>query len=269
MTPEERQMLDALADRIRSAPQQAPDAEADQAIRQLVAGRPDTTYLLAQTVLMQDFALRNAQAQIADLQGQLQAAQQQPRSSGSFLGNLFGSHGPASSVPPGTTAPSSGPWTRSAPPQPDYVPQPVAYSTGYAPVVMQPSQTSSFLRSAATTAAGIAGGALLFEGINSLFSGHPGGYMGAGMGGWGPGWGGGGGDFGPRESISETTINNNYYDDRPSDAPEHHQDTSYQPDQNFDQGGGYQDASDTSTDFGSSDDFSGGGDSGGGGSDYA
>ena len=39
---------------------------------------------------------------------------------------------------------------------------------------MQPSQTGDFLRGAATTAAGVAGGALLFQGINSLFSGHGG-----------------------------------------------------------------------------------------------
>jgi hypothetical protein len=43
---------------------------------------------------------------------------------------------------------------------------------------MQPSQTSGFLRNAATTAAGVAGGALLFQGINSLFSGHHGGLLG-------------------------------------------------------------------------------------------
>lgn len=256
MTPEERQMLGALAERIRNAPSQNVDAEADQFIRQLTAERPDTAYLLAQTVLMQDFALRNAQSQIADLQRQLQAAQQ-PKSTGSFLGGLFGSHGPASTVPPASTPPA-GPWTRSAPPPADY-PQPVQYA-GYAPVVMQPSQTSSFLRSAATTAAGIAGGALLFEGIQSLFSGHPMGYGGYAE----PmGWGGG---FGPRESVSETIINNNYFDS-PAQAPEHHnvdyQPADYQPDQASGDQGWVQDDSavqDTS-DFGG--DFSAG-DSGGG-----
>ncbi len=33
--------------------------------------RPDTAYVLAQTVIMQDFALRNAKSQIEDLQRQL------------------------------------------------------------------------------------------------------------------------------------------------------------------------------------------------------
>ena len=222
MTPEERQMLAQLVTRIKSAPTQDHDPEADQEIRGLTLARPDATYILTQTVLMQDFALRNAQAQIADLQRQLQTAQSQPRASGSFLGGLFGG-----AQPQPQAAPTAGPWGQAQP-------QPAAYaSPAYAPVVMQPSQTSGFLRSAATTAAGIAGGALLFEGIQSLFS-HPG-YGGfvepMGMGG---GWGGGG--FGPRESVSETIINNNtttnYYDDQGRGA-DPVQTSDYQPDPNF------------------------------------
>jgi hypothetical protein len=248
MTPEESQMLSALVDRIKAAPAQDHDAEAEKVIAGLVAARPDTTYLLTQTVLMQDFALRNAQAQIAELQRQVQA-NQAPKPSGSFLGGLFASRPAPSSVPP------TGPWVQT--PQP-MAPQPTAYAQpGYAPVTMQPAQTSGFLRQAATTAAGIAGGALLFEGISSLFSGHQGygGFMGGGgmMGGGGGPWGGG--DF-SRESISETTIvNNNYYDEPAggSTGP-----ADYTPDPGFDQSdSGFQDTS--------SSDFSGGG---GGSDDY-
>jgi hypothetical protein len=188
MTPEERQLLTALADRLTASPAQQRDPEADEMIRRLLQARPDAPYLMAQTVIMQDFALRNAQARIADLQGQLDAARQAPPRQGGFLGGLFG----ATTPPQG----QGGPWgTRAAPPQ--YV-QPDPY---YGGPVMQSSQTSGFLRSAAQTAVGVAGGALLFEGIQSLFSGHQG---------FGGGFGGG---FGPTESLSETTIVNNYYDD--------------------------------------------------------
>lgn len=259
MTPEERQLLTALSDRIRQTPAQDRDPEAERMIGQLVQARPDTPYVLAQTVIMQDFALRNAQSQIAELQRQLQEARSAPppRQGGSFLGNLFGTQpAPAPSVPP------SGPWGQAAyappPPQP-------AYPPAYQPVMMQPSQTSGFLRQAATTAAGIAGGALLFEGIQSLFSGH------AGYGGFGPGYGGGpalwGGEgFAPRESLSETTIINNYGDTNVTEPAPERRDAGYQPDANtgdqgYDQGdSGYQDASDQ--------DFSGGSDDLGGDSDY-
>jgi hypothetical protein len=60
---------------------------------------------------------------------------------------------------------------------------------------MQPSQTSGFLRNAATTAAGVAGGALLFQGINSLFSGHHGGLLGGDLSG-----------VKPADSLSAATV---------------------------------------------------------------
>jgi hypothetical protein len=73
---------------------------------------------------------------------------------------------------------------------------------------MQPSQTGGFLRSAAQTAAGVAGGALLFQGINSLFSGHSG-LMGGS---------GGLGALTHRDSLSETTVANNHSGDDPGQA---------------------------------------------------
>ncbi len=197
MTPEEHQLLTRLAERIRSTPPQQKDTEADQLLQQLVRERPDTVYILAQTVLMQDFALRNAQAQIEQLQRQL--SEEQPpseRSSGSFLGGLFGGGGQQQYQPRPSSGsvPSVNPWgTR---PSGDYPPpQEQGYSRdGPSGPVMQPSQTSGFLRNAATTAAGVAGGALLFQGINSLFSGHHGSLL--------------GGDFSsmrPAESLSGAT----------------------------------------------------------------
>jgi hypothetical protein len=57
----------------------------------------------------------------------------------------------------------------------------------------------SFMRTAGTTAAGVAGGALLFEGVSSLFGGH--------------GFGGGGFGGGREENVT-----NNYYDDDNDDG---------------------------------------------------
>ena len=206
MTPEERQLLTRLAERIRSTAPQQKDTEADQLLQQLMRERPDTVYILAQTVLMQDFALRNAQAQIEDLQRQL-SQEQSPseRGSGSFLGGLFGGGGPQPQPRPSSgSVPNVNPWGTTRP-SGDYPPSPPGpgYS-GYGPSgpVMQPSQTSGFLRNAATTAAGVAGGALLFQGINSLFSGHHGSLL--------------GGDFSsmrPTDSLSETAAASAHYGD--------------------------------------------------------
>jgi len=245
MTPEERQMLTGLADRIKSAPTQQRDEEAAVLIRDLVQVRPDTAYILAQTTLMQDFALRTAQAQIADLQRQLAEARPAPAASGgSFLGGLFGG---GASVP---AAGTGGPWVR---PQTAYT-QPAYAQPAYAAPVLQPSQTSGFLQNAAQTAVGIAGGMLLFQGMESLFSGHSGGFGGYGGGPWGGG-GFGGGGYGPTENITETVVNNNYYDTPGGGQPQSDfaqdpadlQDNSGYTDTGFDDGGG---------DFGGSDDQS-------------
>src|SRR5271155_1565013 len=204
MEPQERELITTLLTRLQSASGQPKDPEADTLIRQAMTQMPDAPYYLVQTVLIQDLSLHNAQNRIAELERQLAslpAPQQQPTS---FLGGLLGRSQPQQ-------APPSGPWTRApqaAPPQPPQYAQP-----GYAPQpgYAQPAPAgglfggggNSFLRSAATTAAGVAGGALLFEGISSLF-GHGyasglGGLGGMGMGGMGMGGG-----------ISETVINNNY-----------------------------------------------------------
>ena len=179
MTPQERELLTSLIGRLRQAPAQAKDQEADQLIAQLVRERPDAAYVLAQTVLIQDYSLHQAQARIAELESQPAAA----GGAGSFLGNLFGRPQPAAAPPPPPQQPqqpAAGPWGG----------QPAAGGFGQ-------GGGGSFLRSAAATAAGVAGGALLFSGIQSLF-GH-------GFGGLG---GFGGTALAAQPSITETVINN-------------------------------------------------------------
>src|SRR5712675_2462741 len=213
MTPQEKELLTTLLYRLKNAPTQAKDPEADALIRQAIAERPDLPYYLVQTVLIQDLSLHQAQQRITDLEKQLADAQQAAKPSvGSFLGGLFGQRAPA---PVGSTPPSAGPWTRSpqvaaAPPaQPYAQPQPGYAQPGYGQPMGGPGGMmggaggmmggmgggGGFLRSAAATAAGVAGGALLFQGISSLFGNHyAGGLMGAGM---TPGLG--------------ETVTNNYY----------------------------------------------------------
>ncbi len=185
MTPQERDLLTTLLARLKNTANQPKDPEADALIRQAMAEQPDAPYFLAQTVLIQDLSLHNAQNQIAELEKQLTDAQQQAARPAptSFLGGLFGSRQPAPPASGAGSAPPAGPWTRApqvaaAPPaQPWGQPNPQG---GYG----QPMGAgggfmggggmggSGFLRSAATTAAGIAGGALLFQGIESLFGQH-------------------------------------------------------------------------------------------------
>lgn len=221
MEPQERDLITTLLTRLKDAGGQPKDTDADALIRQAMTQMPDAPYYLVQTVLIQDLSLHNAQNRIADLERQVASLSAPPQRT-SFLGGLLG----GGSQPAAPSAPQSGPWTRApqAPPpgyaQGGYAPQPGYAQPGYAqPGYAQPGAApagggmfggggNSFLKSAAATAAGVAGGALLFEGISSLF-GHGyasglGGFGGMGMGGMGMGGMGMGG------GISETVINNNY-----------------------------------------------------------
>ena len=182
MTADERNMLTDLANKIAQTPAPPKDTEAEDFIRTRIGNRPDALYLMTQTVLIQNMALQQAQQQLAQMQGS--ASSQGQVSGGSFLGG----GGQRSSY---GSAPGGG-YNSAPPPQ---------YSAPYAAA---PAGQPSFLRGAAQTAAGVAAGALAFEGVRSLFE-HPG-YGGGGgfFGGGGEGYMGGGA---PQEEIV-----NNYYD---------------------------------------------------------
>jgi uncharacterized protein len=247
MTPDERKMLSDLADRIAQTPPPPKDPEAEELIRKRIGSRPDALYLMTQTVLIQNLALQQAQEQIQQLQRGMQPAPESPGAS--FLGQQAGTRaaGPAYSTR------SAGQQRYSAPP-PQYAPPSQAAPS--------PSGAPSFLRGAAQTAAGVAAGALAFEGIQALFS-HPG-YGGGGFGGLGGGAGFMGGTPGGE------TIVNNYYDGPGGDASGLGNDV-YAPDDttNLDDTGNVQDVADVDDssqfdDSGQYDDASDFGDGGGG-----
>jgi uncharacterized protein len=220
MTPQESTMLNDLVNKIKQTQLPEKDEEAEQYLKQSLAGTPDALYILAQTVLVQNIALNQAKAQVQELQQQLQEvesrAQQPPAPAQhtSFLGNLLGRH--EQPVPPPLPPPENFP-PQGYPPRPaaapQYYPPPPAYAPQYAaapPAPPPPSGGSSFLRSAATTAAGVAAGALAFEGVESILHG-----FGHGGGGFSePSFGGGGfGGGGLGERPVEETVINNYNED--------------------------------------------------------
>ena len=213
MTPQEEQLLDSLIERVNQTQLEEKDPDAEALLNQKLAPNPDALYILAQTVLVQNIALDQAKAQVAQLQQQLQQQRPQPAHSTSFLGRLLGEHDPAprtqyqqAPVPPYQPVPQYAPPGQQ---YPGYV-QPQYQQAQYVPVG-QPS----FLRGALQTAAGVAAGALAFEGVESILHGF-------GHGGFGPGYGMGG--FGMGGRPEETIINNNYYDEpgRGAEHGEHH-----------------------------------------------
>jgi hypothetical protein len=200
MTPQERELIAELFDKLASLEKNPRDPEAEKAIVEGVRRAPHALYPLVQTVLVQDEALKVANQRISELQN----AAAQPQQSSGFLGGLFGGHS-SGSVP---SVRSAAPAQYAQPSQPYQQPAPQQSSgSGFG---------GSFLGTAAAAAAGLVGGSLLLGGIRSLFGG---GYGGHGpfagtfdtIGGWGgpaggeiindggPGgapWGTAGGDYG-------------------------------------------------------------------------
>ena len=215
MTPQEEKMLDDLMARVDNTRLDEIDPEAAQRIEEWSARNPNAGYVLAQTVLVQNYALEQAKAQIQNLQQQMaqHPALPQPSKPTSFLGGLFGHKDEPHAAQAGSAYAQPQPQPGYAP-VPEYAaPQQYGQPAGYPPPGYGAPQSyapasggSSFLRSAATTAAGVAAGALAFQGIESLMHGF--GHA-AGFGGSGGGLGSGLGDFGGRP---EETVINNYYD---------------------------------------------------------
>ena len=146
MQPQERDLIADLFGRLQQFENQPRDPEAERLIASYVARQPASPYLLVQTAIVQEEALKQAKARIAELESKAGQASGQ----GSFLGNA-----------------PRGPWGAPAgAPAPASAAQPPAQPWGAAP---QQQAGGGFLRTALTTAAGVAGGALLFEGIRSMF----------------------------------------------------------------------------------------------------
>jgi len=106
MTPQERQLVDDLFDRLAKVENAPRDPDAIAAMQEGLRKAPGAVYTLVQTVLLQDEALKRANAHIQQLEQQAQAPQQS-QSGGGFLDSMrdavFGggqSRGSVPNVPP-------------------------------------------------------------------------------------------------------------------------------------------------------------------------
>jgi hypothetical protein len=164
MTPEERNLVIELFDRLATLEDAQRDPEAERLIRDGLRQAPNATYALVQTVLVQDEALKRADARIRELESG-SAAEVAPRDT-SFLGGMRDSilgrregRGSVPSVRPGEAAPVSPAWNTGT-----QATQPMPAAPAGAP--MAPG--GSFLGTAAAAAAGVIGGSLLLSSIRSM-----------------------------------------------------------------------------------------------------
>ena len=170
MTPQENDLLQKFLAQLAQAIVSAKDPEAQAMISRAVAQQPDAAYLLVQRALLLERALQQAKSQLSWLHEQRD-------------GSDGGRH-------TWTQTPSSTPATAPAlasPPQAQAAPQTGGTGSGW----------GGFLGNAATTAAGVAGGAFLFQGLEDLFGHRGGGFVGGSA---------------PTETVENVTVND-YSDD--------------------------------------------------------
>ncbi len=161
MTPQETELLNAFLAQLTQVRGIAKDPAADALIAQAVANQPDAAYLLVQRSLLQDQALEEAKHQIEILESDLRGARAPAApSAGGFLSGVSAwGRKPAAAGAPAFAG------TRNQ------TATPLA-SAPLPPSAPQQGGGSSFLGRAAATAAGVVGGAFLFQGISQLMGNH-------------------------------------------------------------------------------------------------
>jgi hypothetical protein len=191
MTPQERQLVDDLFDRLSKLESAPRDPDAIAAISDGLRKAPSAVYALVQTVLLQDEALKRANSRIQELEGG-GAGEQHP--AGGFLDSMretvFGQNPQRGSVPnvrppdlPGRPVWNSGQVMQQTQPPGQYDQGP--YNQPYGQPYGAPQGPGglmggglmgggggSFLGTAAAAAAGMVGGSLLLGSIRSMMGGN-------------------------------------------------------------------------------------------------
>lgn len=151
MDNQDRQAIEGLFARLREVERQAGprDHEAENFIRERMAQQPGAPYYMAQTIVMQDYALQEAQRRIEELE------REASRRTGRLLTGVFGGDQPSRGSVPSVPCSAAG--------QEDLGTAP--------PAEKRQSGHGSFLGGAVQTALGVTGGMLLGAAIGSLFGG--------------------------------------------------------------------------------------------------
>lgn len=158
MQNQEQQLIESLFSRLKQAETQSGprDAAAEKLIQQQLQAQPGAPYYMAQSILIQEAALKQLNNRVSELEARLAQSQQPQQSSGSFLSNLFGGGNQRQQQP-------------AQPQQPAWNSAPAQQQPAYAPPQPAPSATRGFLGGALQTAVGVAGGVVMADMLTSMF----------------------------------------------------------------------------------------------------
>lgn len=148
----EREQLTRFLQDLASARAEAKDAEAERLIQDTCSRQPDANYLLTQRCLLLDQALKQAQAEMARLQNELESAHGTGKP---FLNaNAWGNTRTSKTISPSAQT------------------QPAPGQAPASPVNSSSWGGAGLLGTLASTAAGVVAGSFLFQGLGHLMGQH-------------------------------------------------------------------------------------------------
>jgi hypothetical protein len=168
MQSEEQRLIDGLFSRLKEAGTHSAsrDASAEERIAQHMKEQPAAPYYMAQTILIQEAAIKQLNDRIQALESQVTQLQAAKPSSGGFLSGLFG--GGQSAAP--TPFRGRAIWSPAG-----QRPAAVCAASAAAELCAAGARSGGgFMAGALQTAAGVAGGVVLGNMLTNMFSGsHP------------------------------------------------------------------------------------------------
>ena len=186
MNSQEREIIAGIFKRLEQAADQPRDPEADRFIADKLRQQPYAPYAMAQSIYVQEEAMKSLNQQIEELRHEVEHLRNQAPQSGGFLSSIFGGGGGRQQAPtfgrPGPQAGAGpqqgGPWGQQGGAQQG---GPWAQQGGYPQqggFAAPHRQGSGFLGTALTTAAGVAGGMVVGNALMNAFSGSHAGFPG-------------------------------------------------------------------------------------------
>ena len=149
MNPQEKAQLEQFLQQLKSTQAGTKDAEASTLIAESIKQQPDAFYLLVQRAMGLEMALQVAQKQMAEMQAQIDQANQANKPSSGFLSGINS-------------------WGRAAPTPAQSTPANAMAARPAAGAVQPSAWGSGMLGAIATTAVGVVAGSLLYQGIQSM-----------------------------------------------------------------------------------------------------
>ena len=162
MTPQERQRVAQLFERLAQLENSPRERDAEQLIAEGLRYAPNSPYAMVQTILIQEEALERANARIQELELQAEGTPADP-AGGGFLDSLRGAFGGNAGTPNRVSVPSAGGRPMGVPPG----------FRSNAAAGNQPQQEigrgGGFLGQAASIAAGVVVGSMVADALRGQF----------------------------------------------------------------------------------------------------